>query len=66
MDIEGAEEDILKNDDLTWLQYVKALNIEMHLDEHESVEYYINILEKQGFKAWKDTKHWSSIMAVKN
>lgn len=65
MDIEGAEEDILKNEDLSWLKIVNALNIEMHLDENESVEPYLKILEKHGFKAWKDIKHWSSIMAVK-
>jgi FkbM family methyltransferase len=65
MDIEGAEEDVLKNQDLSWLHIVNALNIEMHLDEGEHIEPYLKILEKYGFKAWKDTKHWSSIMAVK-
>ncbi len=66
MDIEGAEEAILEQDDLRWLQYVKAINIEMHLDESEDINTYINILKAQGFNAWKDDKHWSSIMAVKN
>lgn len=65
MDIEGAEEDILNQEDLTWLQYVKAINIEMHLDENQDIDTYINILKKHGFNAWKDNKHWSSIMAVK-
>jgi FkbM family methyltransferase len=65
MDIEGAEEAILEDGDLQWLQYVKAINIEMHLDKSKDINTYIDILKTQGFNAWKDQKHWSSIMAVK-
>lgn len=65
MDIEGAEEAILKSNDLNWLNIVNALNIEMHLDNEVEIYDYIKILEDKGFKAWKDDKHWSSIIAVR-
>ena len=65
MDIEGAEKDILTHHDLSWLDYVNSINIEMHLNEEESIDAYIKIIEDQGFKAWKDTNHISSIIAVK-
>lgn len=65
MDIEGAEKDILNQQDLSWLQYVNSLNIEMHINEEEEINTYINILNKNGFHAWKDDKHWSSIKAIR-
>ena len=66
MDIEGVEKNILTHHDLSWLHYIKSMNIEMHLKEGENIETYIKIIKDQGFYAWKDTKHRSSIMAVKN
>lgn len=63
MDIEGAEKNILESDDLSWMQKVQAMNIELHEDEF--VQKAIDIVSQQGFKCWKDTKHWASIMAVK-
>lgn len=65
MDIEGAEEAILNSDDLSWLNIIHSMNIEMHLDDNEKIFDYIKIIESKGFKAWKDDKHWSSIFAVK-
>lgn len=64
MDIEGAEKDILIQEDLSWLRIVKALNIEMHLNDDEILQTYIDILINNGFKAWKDDKHWCSIFAI--
>ncbi|WP_299457916.1 FkbM family methyltransferase [uncultured Microscilla sp.] len=63
MDIEGAEKNILESDDLSWMQKVQAMNIELHEDEF--VQKAIDIVSQQGFKCWKDTKHWASIMAIK-
>lgn len=65
MDIEGAEEAILKADDLSWMNKVNAMNIEMHLDDKKDIFNYIKIIENKGFNAWKDDKHWSSIFVVR-
>jgi hypothetical protein len=37
MDIEGAEKAILKSKDLSWMDKVGAMNIEMHLDGNENI-----------------------------
>tara|TARA_R110002096_G_C14653248_1_gene726627 strand:- start:5948 stop:6763 length:816 start_codon:yes stop_codon:yes gene_type:complete len=65
MDIEGAEEAILLAEDLSWMNKVRAMNIEMHLDDIKEIDRYINIIKNKGFNAWKDDKHWSSIFAVR-
>lgn len=65
MDIEGAEEAILLFEDLSWMDIVHAMNIEMHLDEEKDIGRYLKIIENKGFNAWKDDKHWSSIFAVR-
>lgn len=65
MDIEGAEEAILLEDDLSWMNLVHAMNIEMHLKDDKDIDRYIKIIESKGFDAWKDDKHWSSIFAVR-
>ena len=65
MDIEGAEVAILESSDVSWMDRVFSMNIEMHLDKDNDLNTYIAILEKKGFIAWKDTKHWSSIFAVR-
>lgn len=66
MDIEGAEIAILEAADLSWMDQVGAMNIEMHLDQNNDLSKFIAIIEKKGFTVWKDTKHWSSIFAVRN
>lgn len=63
MDIEGAEKNILESDDLSWMQNVQVMNIELHEDEF--IQKAVDIVSAQGFKCWRDTKHWASIMAVK-
>ena len=65
MDIEGAEKAILKSKDLSWMDKVQAMNIEMHLDNKEVIDDYIKIIVNRGFNAWKDDKHWSCILAIK-
>lgn len=65
MDIEGAEVAILEAYDLSWMQKVGAMNIEMHLDKEEDLTHFKLIIQQQGFKVWKDDKHWSSIFAVR-
>jgi hypothetical protein len=58
MDIE-AEKAILKSKDLSWMDKVGAMNIEMHLDGNENIDEFLTIIESKGFTVWKDTKHWS-------
>ena len=65
MDIEGAEKAILKSENLSWMDMVQAMNIEMHLDENENIDDYIKIISDKGFDAWKDNYHMSSIFAVR-
>lgn len=65
MDIEGEEIKLFDEQaDLAWLNKVKALNIEIHGDA-ALLQSIISKLEGYGFRAWKDTNHWSAIMAVK-
>jgi FkbM family methyltransferase len=65
MDIEGAEIAILESDDLGWMDIVNSMNIEMHLDDNNRIEKFMQIIKNKGFKVWKDDRHWSSIFAVK-
>lgn len=65
MDIEGAEVAILEASDLSWMQKVGVMNIEMHLDKEDDLTHFTSIITQQGFKVWKDHKHWSSIFAVR-
>ncbi len=51
--------------DILFYRISSLINIEMHLDENQSIDTYIDILKINGFNAWKDDKHWSSIMAVR-
>lgn len=63
MDIEGAEVDILEHSDLSWLNMVQALGIEFHSDE-DNITKFQKKLENQGFKVWRDKRHWNSILAI--
>lgn len=65
MDIEGAEESILLASDLSWMQKVGAMNIEMHSNNEADLDQFKIIIEQQGFKVWRDDKHWCSIFAVR-
>lgn len=65
IDIEGEEIKLFEEQaDLTWLNKVNTLNIEIHGDS-ALLQKIIFRLEANGFRAWKDTNHWSAIMAVK-
>ena len=66
MDIEGEEDRIFADEaaDYPWLEQVQTMNIEVHSGE-SSIGKIISILEKCGFKAWKDTHHWSAVIAVR-
>ncbi|AOZ98509.1 hypothetical protein BIW12_03155 [Flavobacterium commune] len=67
MDIEGAEKAILESEDLSWMDIVYMMNIEMHsITEEDEFNKFLKIIESKGFCAWKDNKHWSSIFAVRN
>jgi FkbM family methyltransferase len=66
MDIEGAEKAILQSADLSWMDKVGAMNIEMHLERNNDLSEFITIIENRGFTVWKDSKHWSSIFAVRD
>lgn len=66
MDIEGAEKAILESKDLSWMDIVYAMNIEMHSINENDFNKFLKIIESKGFYVWKDNKHWSSIFAVRN
>jgi FkbM family methyltransferase len=60
MDIEGAERNVF-NADLSWLDLVKEIKIEIHkAEDFEPIE---SILKQRGFTTLKDTNHWSTIIA---
>lgn len=62
MDIEGAESKIFDND-VSWLNITKSLNLEVHYNE--PLDKYIDILKNKGFNCAVSKKHWSSILAYK-
>lgn len=66
MDIEGAEKVILESEDLSWMDLVSVMNIEMHSISDDDFNKFLKIIESKGFSVSKDNKHWSSIIAVKN
>jgi FkbM family methyltransferase len=66
IDIEGAEKEIFYGNDISWLQKVSALNLEVHDLDKEILNNYISLLNANGFEAWKDDNHWSAIMAKRN
>lgn len=63
MDIEGAEIEILQSDDLSWMQSVKNIAIEFHLQDDDILKY-IKIMEKQGFRVYTHKDHVSSLTGV--
>ncbi|HWS15237.1 MAG TPA: FkbM family methyltransferase [Candidatus Methylomirabilis sp.] len=66
MDIEGEEENVLAPGcDLSWLAVVGSMNIEIHGDASLTGSV-LAVLERHGFRAWKDLHHWSSVMAVRS
>jgi FkbM family methyltransferase len=65
IDIEGSEIDIFDSSDLAWLDFVLSLNIEFHGISDSKLIEYINLLNLNGFSAYKSPYHWLSILAVK-
>lgn len=66
MDIEGEEVNVFDEtkSDLSWLNLVSSLNIEMHSNEEE-LRNVLSVLEQYGFRAWRSDKHWLSVLAVR-
>lgn len=65
LDIEGEEVNVFDAaQDLSWLDAVKSLNMEVHA-EPSVLQNMLAVLQQRGFRAWKDTHHWSAIMAVR-
>ena len=63
MDIEGAEKALLQNGSRTWLNHINCLNIEIH--DPSFLPEAMTILESFNFDCYKDTNHWSAILAIK-
>lgn len=65
MDIEGVEVDIFNDSNLEWLKSVYSLNIEFHNVSNQELNYYVELLNNNGFKAWLSLNHWSAIEAIR-
>ena len=63
MDIEGAEYQVFLEGDLTWLQKVKSMMIEIHSDEH--LAPIMRVLTEFNFKVRRSNKHWRALWAKK-
>ena len=69
MDIEGGEYAVfLESSELSWLQKIKYLSIEVHdtpgIDKVSGAEKLKKELEKHNFLVFKYSQHWSSLFAV--
>lgn len=65
LDIEGEEVNLFRPaNGLSWLDAVQSLNMEVHA-EPAVLQEMLAVLGQRGFRAWKDTHHWSAIMAVR-
>lgn len=65
IDIEGEEVRLFDEaEGLGWLDAVRSLNVEVHAPQ-PVLEAMLATLDKHGFRAWRDTRHWSAIMAVR-
>lgn len=66
IDIEGEEVRLFDEaGERGWLDRVQSLNVEVHADQ-PVLEAMLATLVRHGFRAWKDTHHWSAIMAVRS
>jgi len=64
MDIEGAEAFLLsENSNVEWLDSVDCINIEIHAPLQPGP--FIDLLNRHGFRAWRDTRHWSAVLGVR-
>jgi len=60
LDIEGAEKDLFCLGDLSWMDAVDQINIELHNTIEAKV--LINLLQDRGFKAQQGVRHWASVI----
>ena len=60
IDIEGAEKDLFLLGDLSWLDVVDQINVELH-DSFEA-KVLIKLLQDRGFKAKQSAYHWASVI----
>lgn len=65
MDIEGAELDIINEEDLSWLKSVHSFNIEFHHISDSMLEKYIALLAAYGFNVSKSKYHWSALIGTR-
>jgi hypothetical protein len=63
MDVEGPEQEILK-DRTEWLLTTNAIKIEVHNND-AAIPLIIGKLRAAGLKAWKDTRHWSCVVGLR-
>ena len=63
MDIEGAEKFVLEKPD-KWINIVRMMKIEVH--PPADLDICLQTLKKYGFRCYKDDKHWSAIVAIKD
>jgi len=63
MDIEGAEQNVLKNPD-SWIWDVKAIKIEVHAPF--TIEECLSILNNFGFNSKRDSKHPFAVVGIRN
>ena len=63
MDVEGAEHAIM-NGNTDWLLKTNSIKIEVHNDD-QMIPQFIDMLKNAGFRAWKDTHHWSCVVGLR-
>ncbi len=62
MDIEHAEERVLARD-IEWMGRVRQVNIEVHRASY--LQDCVELLARAGFRAVKDSRHWSAVVGVR-
>ena len=62
VDIEGAEAEVFREAS-GWLERVQSLKVEVH--PPASLKSISDVLEANGFRSWKDERHWACVAAVK-
>jgi FkbM family methyltransferase len=63
VDIEGGERELFEGD-LPWLDAVNVLAIEVH-DNEPLIARFVDLLQRRGFQAARDTHHWSAVIAAR-
>ena len=65
MDIEGAEVEIFESNDLDWLDKVKSINIEFHLEYTEELDRFKLLFKNKGYIIQEENQHWCSIIGYR-